>query len=1134
MTRGDLAVVQAGFWLTNAGALFGVLGAVTAALITGGFALWQVRRTHRFQAELEQQRREFEGQRLELEAHIDTERRRRDEELQAAERRRRADAELQARLAEEEAHADEIQRQAVRYRRAVIAELRNLKILDMTKPLDLEALYVQVQVRDEEPVRYATDEEIVRLSKHSYDSLVEPPQPPVPVEDSGVAVSLSPEEALRRFHRIALLGDPGAGKTTLLRHLTFRIARGEITSSLTLPVYVELRRFADSAATDLVEYVAAEWNDRYGFAGARPHLERELEAGRCALLLDGLDEVYGGSTADEAEAAHRRISAEIDRLASRFPAAPMAVTCRRAGWRGKLPAFRTLEVLDFSWRQVQDFVTNWFEHTPARGEGLARALASNLRMQTLAANPLLLSLIAIVYERNLELPERRAELYRRCVEVLLREWDSHREIRRYSEFTTDRKRNLLEEVAWHFHQRGVRYFRDEELLSVISRFLPTIDIDRDQASAVLEEIATQYGLLKVQAHGWYGFLHLTLQEYFAAVAAGERGASAISDVVRHRHDPWWEEVLLLLAGRTHDASALLLGILGHDTDAEPPQSAPLAVDDDVFHGDVLLAARCLASTPRIRTPWLRPRIVAATRHLLLDSSEEITRRRAAQALVELRSRTVTEQLVGYVRDDHRASAAVCRAFGKVGDHATAAQLLELLQARALPSSTGHARVIGDPVRAGDTGDVPRIARALGEMRYRPAAPVMLRLLDGPPAPPERVAAHLVRALGALGDRAALPTVMRVLREEAADGGPGGLTTACADALTTLGTAGTAQELVAALRRRAMPATAELVRTIVTLDDGDVAPILLECLLDTDADPESKPQIAAALAELPHPAVIDRAAELVHQKSRPWWVRYLLTLVLAGDPGQGATTLTDLLGWSDHDARVRVGAAATLAAWQRPDGLPLLREALIGDTGLPKVTGDAAVAVGGDRFWHRIAAALRSLGDHSVVPHAVERFQAMLADGWDGSDPSPELLAVLEVYRPEEIGERLFELLESHDAGLLPSRRSVWALHWADKVLTPELLPQALSLVEHQVKVRPVMSRGSGGSDPGERGETAPRSALLDAVAARASDEQTVRRLQRLARRTDADRDVVTALDKVCRRGRLRVFPDGRVVPIRTN
>ena len=44
--------------------------------------------------------------------------------------------------------------------RRLIGELRNLKILDMTKPLDLEALYVQLQVREEDPPRYLKDEDV--------------------------------------------------------------------------------------------------------------------------------------------------------------------------------------------------------------------------------------------------------------------------------------------------------------------------------------------------------------------------------------------------------------------------------------------------------------------------------------------------------------------------------------------------------------------------------------------------------------------------------------------------------------------------------------------------------------------------------------------------------------------------------------------------------------------------------------------------------------------------------------------------------------------------------------------------------------------------------------------------------------
>ena len=174
-------------------------------------------------------------------------------------------------------------------------------------------------------------------------------------------------------------------------------------------------------------------------------------------------------------------------------------------------------MLDFSWDQIQVFLKNWFSESPTKAEDLRGALAGNLRMQTFAANPFILSLIAIVYERELELPERRAQLYNRCAEVLLKEWDSHREIHRFAKFTTDRKRDLLEEVAWHFHRRGLRYFPKAELLELIAGFLPTIDLPQGTRSAILDEIAAHYGLLKVQAHDWYGFLHLTMQEYFVAL-----------------------------------------------------------------------------------------------------------------------------------------------------------------------------------------------------------------------------------------------------------------------------------------------------------------------------------------------------------------------------------------------------------------------------------------------------------------------------------------------------------------------------------------------------------------------------------------------------------------------------------------
>src|SRR5262249_30150633 len=260
-------------------------------------------------------------------------------------------------------------------------------------------------------------------------------------------------------------------------------------------------------------------------------------------------------------------------------------------------------------------------------------LSRSPRLQALAANPLLLSLIAIVYEKDLELPERRSALYRRCVDVLLREWDSHRQIKRLSQFTTDRKEDLLKQIAWTYHREGQRYFEAEDLLRRIAHFLPSVDIDPMENKAILEEIAAQYGLLKEQAQGWYGFLHLTLQEHFASAALLERGQEGVDLLVERRFDPWWEEVILLFAGATPDAGPLLRGIMGLD-DQLRGEANTLIAGDDIFHSDLFLAVRCLAGAPRVADHHLRQEILAAARAIALTAKNKEEAERAAQVLTE--------------------------------------------------------------------------------------------------------------------------------------------------------------------------------------------------------------------------------------------------------------------------------------------------------------------------------------------------------------------------------------------------------------------------------------------------------------------------------------------------------------------
>ena len=528
------------------------------------------------------------------------------------------------------------------YRHKLVTELHNLGLgqrpLPIAKPFDLETTYVPLQVRE-----YSGRGEFTGRVGESEA-----------VERKGSVGDLRPlmfpEEALIRFPHLAVLGAPGSGKTTMLRYLTLLAAQGKLElgqrpSLSFFPILVPLAHFAAVPQVNLLEFVISEIETRYGFPGLRPYLEECLEKGSVLFLLDGLDEAdVGASSAQpfvprpvlsggeglrteglttkrqEAEATYRHVVGQINVLAARYPSCPMVVTARRGSWKGLLAAsFHTLEVLGFDRNDIQRFIINLFGTTDKGNStdgarGLQGALSQNPQMWALAANPLLLSLMAFTFEQDGELPEGRAGLYRRGVELLLSTADGE------NLTDSEHKRSLLEEVALHLHLQRVFLFPEDELREVIARWFSTVlsspalspstllrmnsvegstgnnersllDIPADQLPTVLEEISGQQGLLQEQIGGWYGFPHPTWQEYFAAVAISKSTVLSLPKggqlewVLEGLYDPWWEGTALFLAGVLEDATPLLEGIL--------------AREEDIFHNNLLLAGRCLAGVSRI-------------------------------------------------------------------------------------------------------------------------------------------------------------------------------------------------------------------------------------------------------------------------------------------------------------------------------------------------------------------------------------------------------------------------------------------------------------------------------------------------------------------------------------------------------
>ena len=353
--------------------------------------------------------------------------------------------------------------------------------------------------------------------------------------------ALEPWEAIRRYHRLVVLGQPGAGKTTYLTHLAFMCARREKLPGYT-PIFFRLRDLKN--ATRLEDALPDEFARR-GFPNARGYIGRQLATGRCLILLDGLDEV-------DSPAEHRRVIGLVQAFADQHVPDGAAqgesgnilvVSCRTHSYEHdeQLTGFTKTMVMDFDDSAIERFIHNWF------GSGelgllapeLLDLLNSNRRFKELARNPLLLLLIADHYRRDRNLPAVRADLYKNCIDTRIIRWNTVRGTH-LGRFGESDKWRLLRELALDiYREQWGDLLEREDLVAWVERFAAGLRLPEKTTPAdLLDEVARDSGLLQERAIGRYGFSHLTLQEYFAAGAIDRLGPDAgVALLGEHLADP---------------------------------------------------------------------------------------------------------------------------------------------------------------------------------------------------------------------------------------------------------------------------------------------------------------------------------------------------------------------------------------------------------------------------------------------------------------------------------------------------------------------------------------------------------------------------------------------------------------------
>lgn len=369
-------------------------------------------------------------------------------------------------------------------------------------------------------------------------------------------------EAFGSSRHIALLGNAGAGKSLISKF----VVKGLVAGSREFkgsgienhqPFRIELRKYfkyrQGRTKESFIAFIS-QYLENYSVHISKDHLFQIFDNLETIVFYDGLDEIFDGLD-------RQKILFEIENFSTKFPLSKAVITSRPESYnesRSDAIYFKRHELLNFNQAQMEEYVKKWFA---LQNQGPAKYIADFLQKiklidEELKFNPLLLSLILLVYENNgEEIPTTRFEIFKACTETLVTYRDEkQKEISMQSKLQGLKVKPdfLFSSLAyWQFQK-----LRQKEVIGkkAVHDFLAELFTTHSSGIAIEGLIKDFLDYAKLRSiYVDNQFTHQTFLEYFTANHIHLCYKKKLNDksylkdfLIRYGHEPSWRIILELL------------------------------------------------------------------------------------------------------------------------------------------------------------------------------------------------------------------------------------------------------------------------------------------------------------------------------------------------------------------------------------------------------------------------------------------------------------------------------------------------------------------------------------------------------------------------------------------------------------